>query len=224
MKKHLVLLSIFLSWAAFAAPLKTDSESFEPFHSIELKGNFEVTISQGSQSEFTLGEDSNLEAWVEDGILHVQAKGKAKMFSSEDGEIHIQVNELRYLSSSGAIELESEGRIKGDKMKLEFAGASEVELDLEVQSLRVETAGASEITLRGSATYADFKSSGASEFDANGLKVRSLGIETAGASEMEVYVTDELKVKSRGASEITYRGNPPHVIKDMKGASSLESI
>lgn len=231
MKNFIILFSLLfgLSGAAFAIenshenPNSSDAEVQESFHSIELKGNFEVYLSQGTSSSYHLeGEEGKLEAYIENGVLYVQSSGKS--WDGANGVLHIVVNDFRSMKSAGAIELETSGMIKADYLELKFAGACEISMDLKANKLRLETAGASEVELRGSATYADFHSAGATEIEASEFKVRSLGIETAGASELEVYVTDELKVKARGASEIAYRGRPAHIHRDLKGATSLEAI
>ncbi len=195
----------------------------EYFHSIELKGTYEVYLSQGDVSNYRVeGKRESLDIHVVDGVLRIQNAGKT--WGGGDAVIYIQVAELRSLSSSGAVELETQGIIVTDDVKLRFAGASEVIINLEAKHVKMETAGASEVEIKGSAMYADFHTVGATEVDAVSFKVRSLGIETAGASELEVYVTDELKVKARGASEINFRGNPEHIHRDLKGATSLEAI
>jgi hypothetical protein len=226
MKRTFILLGIFLSLSllAFQTDVNPEVEDQEMvFHSIVLKGNYEVYLSQGSVSHLEIkGNRKSVETRVDDGVLYVEGSGK--IWKGGDAVLYIRVSELRSLVSAGAIELHTKGLISGKELDLDLAGASEVSLDLDYRKLRMETAGATEVDLRGSALYADFKTVGASEINAIEFKVRSLGIETAGASELEVYVTDEMKVKARGASEIRYRGNPPNIIRDLKGASSLEPI
>ena len=222
MKNYFLLLGLLLSFTALSSNPET-LISLEPFHSIELKGNYEVYISQGGSCQLEIeGEKESVNTWVENGVLHVEGSGK--IWKGGDAVLHIQVEELRSLTSSGAIELNSKGLISCDELNLEFAGASEVNLELDAKRLRLDAAGATEVELRGNALYADFKTAGASEINAMSFRVRSLGIETAGASELEVYATDEMKVKARGASEIRYGGNPQHIIRDLKGATTLEAI
>ena len=226
MKRAIILFGVLLSFSLLGLkpdvnPVVVNQEMV--FHSIVLKGNYEVYISQGSDSQLEIkGNRKSLETWVDGGVLYVE--GSSKIWKGGDAVLYIQVDELRSLVSAGAIEIHTKGMISGKELILELAGASEASLDLDYRKLRMETAGATEVDLRGSALYADYKTVGASEINAIEFKVRSLGIETAGASELEVFVTDEMKVKARGASEIRYRGNPPNIIRDLKGASSLEAI
>jgi hypothetical protein len=226
MKSTILLLGAIIGFSLLGFNMDVNPKALDQqraFHSIVLKGHYEVYLTQGTSSKVEVkGDTERLETWVEDGVLYVE--GSSKIWKGGDAVLYIQVAEFRSLSSSGAIELQSEGVITGDDVELELAGASEVSLALEVRKLWLQTAGASEVELSGNALYADFISAGASEINAMSFKVRSLGIETAGASELDVYVTDEMKVKARGASEIRYRGNPEHIIRDLKGATSLESI
>lgn len=226
MKRAIILFGVLLSFSLLGLkpdvnPVVVNQEMV--FHSIVLKGNYEVYLTQGSDSQLEIkGNKKSVETWVDDGVLYVE--GSSKIWKGGDAVLYIQVDELRSLVSAGAIEIHTKGMISGKELVLELAGASEASLDLDYRKLRMETAGATEVDLRGSALYADFKTVGASEINAIEFKVRSLGIETAGASELEVFVTDEMKIKARGASEIRYRGNPPNIIRDLKGASSLEAI
>lgn len=227
MKNILVVTTLLLSWSlpSWSSDFLSSGniELSETFHSIVLKGNYEVYLSQGSNGELEIeGDKDRVKFWIDEGVLYIEGSGS--IWKGGDAVLHIQVNDLRSLTSSGAIELHTQGVISGAELNLDLAGASEVSLDLDYRRVWMETAGATEVDLRGSALYADFKTAGASEINATEFKVRSLGIETAGASELDVYVTDEMKVKARGASEIRYRGNPDHIIRDLKGAMTLEAI
>lgn len=218
-----LLLSLcFMIQPATAGTMTADGTVVD-FHSIQLKGNYEVFLSQGDHSEYRIeGDAASISSRVENGVLYIENSGK--FWNGAEATIYIQVSDFRSLQSSGAVEIHTSGVISANDVSIDLAGATEASLSLEVRKLNLEVAGASEVNIKGSALYADMITAGASEIDALAFKVRSLGIETAGASELEVFVTDELKIKARGASEIRYTGKPANIIRDLKGATSLDAI
>jgi hypothetical protein len=90
--------------------------------------------------------------------------------------------------------------------------------------VRTQSSGASEIFLKGQASSHEVELSGSSSIDALDFVVGKYRIESSGASNSKINVLSDLRVKSSGASDVEYRGNPSNVSNDDSGASSVRKI
>ena len=102
---------------------------------------------------------------------------------------------------SGAVKLTA-NQISGPRFALESTGASEVELDGNIDELLADITGASELT-------------------ASGLQTKTTEISTTGASDAEIGASETLKVAITGAGKVSYSGNPETIEKHISGAGSI---
>jgi len=202
----------------------TRERKVSTFEQVDVSGAFTVYLKQGSSHGVTIEADENLHpiiiTEVEGNTLKIYADEpirKAKKMA-----VYVNFPEISSLDISGACEIFSKSVLKGAKLKLDFSGASEAELQLDYQKLMIDGSGASEMELSGSVEEVRMELSGASDIDAEELKVIDMYLSTSGASDVDVNVTGMLEVHSSGASEVEYVGNPQLKV-DKSGASSVSS-
>lgn len=194
------------------------------FDALDIGGAFEIYLTQGSSESLVVEAGEN----VIDKII-TEVQGKTLRITTEKGccknsgkmIIYVTFVDLNYTEISGACEMQNEGTLNLDKLKMEVSGAAEVDLNMELDKLELELSGASEYLLTGSCAEVYIDASGASEIEAKDFKVGTMTIDASGASDCKVYVTDELVVDASGATTVRYLGSPK-VSVSKSGASSIK--
>ena len=128
------------------------------------------------------------------------------------------------IEASGAVEIESDGKLNVQDFVLGITGSGKVKLDLNAASLKTSSSGSSEIILKGQAGTHDLDLTGSSEVEAVDLIIGKYKIRSSGASHSRINVLNELDINSSGASKVEYRGKPDRITNNESGASSLKAI
>ena len=159
-------------------------------------------------------------------MLIIRFDNDKKFWKGVDGDkmklkAYISVKELHRLSVSGACNVVMEDGIKGDDLRINLSGASDLQGKVDVKRLIVNISGASDMEIKGSALDVSVDVSGASDFKSFDLTTDVCIAEASGASSVAITVNKELSAQATGASDIKYRGGG--VIKAIRtrGASSV---
>ena len=176
MKTKLITIIIVL---LFIGAIKAQSEEriVVDFQDLKVSNAIEVVLTQGDENKLSiigvLPEDlDKVKSEVENGVLSLSTKGKIK--SKDNVKILITFKKLKSIEQSGTSEISSTNTIKEDNFSLKGSGASEVDLNLEVNDLRVDYSGASDIKLIGTVTDFNVKLSGASDLKAAELLAKNV--------------------------------------------------
>lgn len=204
----------------------TEKRTVESFNKIEVSGGFKVVLTQDSSSVVTVTTDDNLLKYIRTSVSGGTLKIDTKKNLCGNGEtiVSIGIKHLEMLKASGGIEISSAGRINTRDISFELSGATHLNLDLNAAKVRTKGSGSTEIELKGQATSHDLDLSGSGSIKALDFVVGTYDIETSGASECKINVLKELNIRTSGASDIQYRGNPANVRNDKSGASSVTKI
>jgi hypothetical protein len=206
--------------------LITESHKMGDFKQIDISGNFKVNLKQDSSMGVSITADDNLMKYIrtsdEDGRLHISTK--KSLCGSGELVINIGIKNLDKIKTSGAIEVNSDGRIVTKDLSFELNGASKINMDLDAASVTTEGNGSVDITLKGQASSHKLEMAGSGKLHALDFVVGSYDIETTGASQCQINVLHDLNVNTTGASDIQYKGNPANVNSHKTGASSLTKI
>lgn len=204
----------------------TDKRKVAEFTKIEISGGYKVLLKQDSSLSVAVTIDDNLLQFVKTEVSGntLRIETEKNICSGGQGEIVIGVRNLEAISASGAIELRSDGKLVTKDLDIDLSGAGKVDLDLDAANVHTEGSGATELYFRGQATSHSVELSGTGKIDALDFIVGSYNIETSGASESKINVLKSLIVKTSGAADIQYKGNPTTVKNHESGASSIKKI
>ncbi|MDB5135677.1 MAG: hypothetical protein JWP37_2280 [Mucilaginibacter sp.] len=204
----------------------TETRKGGDFVKIEISGGFKVNLKQDSSLSMTITADDNLMKYikssVDGGRLHVYTK--KNLCGSGEIVINIGVKNLEEIKASGAVDINSDGKLNTKDLSLQLNGASKVNMDLNAANVTTEGNGASEITLKGQATSHRVELAGSGKIYALDFVVGSYDIQTTGASHCEINVLKDLNVNTTGAAEIQYRGNPSSVNSHKTGAATITKV
>ncbi len=204
----------------------SENRKVSDFTRIDISGGYKVILKQDSSLSVTVGADDNLIKYIRvelDGNK-LRVSSRKNLCASGPITLNIGVKRLEGIKTSGAVDLESDGRLVTQDLSLRLNGASKVTMDLNAANVITEGSGSTEINLKGQASSHRIDLSGSGKIHALDFVVDSYDIQTTGASECQINVLHNLNVNTTGASDIKYRGNPSNVNSHKTGASSLTKI
>jgi hypothetical protein len=204
----------------------SEDRKVSDFNKISISGGFKVVLKQDSSMAVKVTADDNLLKYIKTEVEGDRLRIYSKKNLCNNGQltINIGVRNLEEVKASGAVEVESDGKIHTGDLHFKLSGATKITMDLNAGNVTTSGSGATELNLKGQATSHNIDLSGVGHVYAFDFVVGSCDIQTSGAGHSEVNVLNSLSVHSSGASEVRYRGNPSNVTNDKSGASSVEKV
>lgn len=196
------------------------------FAEIKVSGGYHIILKQDSSLSLNISADDNVLKYIRTDVDgdRLRISTKRNICSQKPITITIGVKRLEAIEGSGAIELENQGKLNVNDLKMKFSGASKVNMDLNANNVRTEGSGATEINLKGQATSHSVHLTGSGKLNALDFIVDKYDVETTGASECKINVLNELNTHTTGAADIQYRGNPAHINNSKTGAAEIKKI
>lgn len=220
-----LLSGCFFNSVKGSGEIKRDKRNLSEFDQIEISGAFDVYLKQGEPYIELVADDNLLPL-----IKTVVKNGELQVYSDENLnnstklELYISYPSLEELDISGAVEVKSKSVIKNSTFEIDASGATEVELEVDVNELELDLSGASEVRLSGKTKKLEIDGSGAIEVDAYNLAADDVKIEISGAGDAKVTANKSLKVRVSGAGSVRYKGKPESVNQETSGAGSVKSV
>lgn len=193
----------------------------ESFNQIELEGNFEVYLYNGTAHKVVLEGDKDVLDWVvmkvENNVLKVSYLKDKEIRKRQPVILEITVLDLRRFSAASALKLVTPNVFHFEDLTFDLAGAVSMELNLEGQVLDAYLAGASSVKAHGNVDVFSLEMPGAGKLDAFELRSRTAKLVLAGAGKAEVFASEELQVDIAGACSVLYKGHPKNVFSNVSG-------
>lgn len=214
--------SVAFAEALFAEPLETTAETrdMEDFHSVAVTGAVCLTVRQDTACLLTIKTENSsaITTEVRDGVLYVEC------LAGIPGSMEVMVSlpELRSVTLSGVGRFETDGLVSGKDLAFRLNGASDMDVQLDVEHLVVDVQGASRLDMKGKAGLLDLRLAGAGSVDAFKLLTDTAVIWCAGGSKADVSCAQSLDAQAYGASRIRYKGNPVVERELAVGASRIK--
>jgi hypothetical protein len=195
------------------------------FNKLTISGGFKIVLKQDSSMTLNITADDNLLKYIKTDITGSRLRIYTKKNICDAGEmtINIGVRNLEEVKASGAVEVESDGKVKTGDLRFKLSGATKINMDLTATNVSASGSGATEVTLKGQASSLDVDLSGSGKVHALDFAVDNCVISSSGVGESEVNVSKTLAIHSSGASDVKYKGNPS-ITNDKSGASNVEKI
>lgn len=198
------------------------------FKDIDASSALNVHLKQSPDYSIRIDAEENLlkllKVYTEKDRLVIGFRDKVNVSPTRPIEVYISSPEFRNLEGSGACNINTEGGIKGNEVKLSLSGASNADLDLEANKLSVDASGATDIRLKGKVVYFSIDGSGNTTVHAFPLMADNTSVEISGAGDAEVCAAQSLKVDISGAGDVKYKGNPASIKKDVSGAGNITQV
>lgn len=192
--------------------VKQEPRPASPFTDISTSGVYKVVIEQGNTHSIRIDAEENLLPYIltdiEGGELKIHSKRGYNIQPTKEIKVYITLQKVDKLSASGAGGFTSTGKLKSDRIQLQFSGAADADLDINTDLLKVGISGASNVKLKGNSERAEYGISGAGDIDALDLSTNDVKIGISGTGKANVFAEKKLDVSVSGMGNIKYKGNP----------------
>ncbi|MBU1010299.1 MAG: DUF2807 domain-containing protein [Bacteroidetes bacterium] len=207
----LVSVTTFSATAQKTGSGKITGQTFTvpEFDHIIIGGAMKATVSQSDKISVVIETDDNLfeniQVDVKNRVLEISARN---IKNPSTLKAIISLPALKGLQVSGAGSFTGTNLFEGKDLFIEVSGAGKVQLAVKYDNISTTLSGASKLTLEGNANEHSAKLSGASKLVAPELETENTTLNTSGASNAKVLATNNLDVKSSGASSVSFDQQP----------------
>jgi hypothetical protein len=181
------------------------------FNSINIKGAFEVEVSQAESYKVVLSTDSNLLSRIRVSLEHKTLKLSIEApatFFPTSLKIKIALPEMVGLNLSEGAKAIITNYHLSDHFSLFLAGDSTLNGAFEADQIAFNLSDASSVSLSGTATYLDLDCKGGSKVDLGNLALTAAQIRLREGSEATLNVVGRFDATLNDASKVYYLGNP----------------
>lgn len=197
------------------------------YDKINVSGTIKLILTQDSTFNVKIQADSNvvplIRSRVSGGELELKLEN-GKYCGTDSVVIYAGIGELKELETNGMVRVVGDGPIYVKDLNLDLQGSSDVNLDLNASKLTSKIDGIGKLTLTGQTGTHVLKTSGNAKLEAFNFVAGVYDINIDGTGKANINVLNDLKVKTSGASEIYYKGNPKNVSEKKSGAAKLEKV
>ena len=227
----LALATLATSSAAVAADLVRETRAATGFSKIEIDGQADVILRQGTTEGVTVEATAQalqqIETEVHDRTLNITLANQRRWWDwflggarTRSPRITINFINVDRIEAAGSVRFAAEA-LKADDLRLEFSGACTLRVgDLQASRLRLDGAGAVKAELVGNVPAQFIDLSGASSYQAGGLVSESAVLQVSGAGKALVNASKKLKVEISGAGLVQYIGNP-RIEQEISGVGKI---
>src|SRR6185312_2052111 len=121
----------------------TEERKANDFKRIDVSGGFKVVLKQDSSLALKITADDNLlkyiKTTVDDGRLHIFTR--RNICNAGQMTISIGVRNLEEIKASGAVEIESDGKINTQDFNISLSGATKVTMELNAANVTTRGSG-----------------------------------------------------------------------------------
>jgi len=219
---------MLLSAAAYAGEPVSQTRDVSGFDRIEIKGVFDLYLTQGKDFNLRIeAEQDVLEkiiSEVKDGRLILSEKEnkiKIGVLRPKTRKAYITFPELKELCIKGAADVNGQNAIKAGDFRLIISGAGNVNMTLDATDLEAMVSGAGDIRLKGAAENTTISITGAGDIEGFDLSSQKATVSISGAGDCKLSVEKELAVNITGIGNMSYRGNPKMMSKNVTGMGHI---
>ena len=205
--------------AASQGDLASETRNLSGFHRIDVQGEFDVTLVQGSAESVTIEAPASVipkvVTEVRNGTLSITVRSDRTLWNwlsgrglSKPVRVTINLRELDLIEGAGAFNLEAD-TLKVNELRLDIAGASKLRIrDLQAKRIVLDGSGTIKAQIGGSVARQDIDISGAGAYDAGQLVSDEVAVDMSGAGKAVVHAKNTLSVDISGAGVVEYIGDP----------------
>ncbi|MBC7946600.1 MAG: DUF2807 domain-containing protein [Chitinophagaceae bacterium] len=195
------------------------------YHAVSVSGGIDLYLSPGNESVAVSASETRfrdrIKTEVKDGVLKIWYDYKSSEGDDRGNKkmkAYVSYKTLDMLSGSGGSDIDVDGSIQSNSLKLDLSGGSDFEGKVQVTSLDVEASGGSDLDISGTAKTLTINASGGSDVKGYGLVTDVCNLEASGGSDVEITVNKEITANASGSSDVSFKGSG--VIKSMKSSGS----
>lgn len=204
----------------------TEKRKIADFSKLELSGTYNVNLVQDSSLVISIAADDNLLKEINTDVSggKLTLKNGKNICPSSEIAVTIGVRNLEEIDASGAINLNTRGKLVTKDISLNLSGANNATLELDAAKVTTTSSGVAELNLKGQASSHIVNLDGGGKIHAFDFIVGNYDLQTSGSGEFEINVLHELSVNSSGTSSVKYKGNPATINNKKSGVSTITKV
>ena len=198
----------------------------QEFNGIMAEGSIDVRVTRADVQRVEVEAQENLFdliiTEVKDGALHVGTTGC--IANSKPITVHISLPYLTAVTVQGSGDLTSSDRFTADAFVASVQGSGSIRVGVEARTVQAAAQGSGDIDLSGRCDDLEAHVQGSGTIEAKDLHATNVEASVQGSGDINVHATGRLAAHIGGSGDITYRGSPSEVKKDIAGSGELKQV
>jgi hypothetical protein len=191
-------------------------------------GNFDIEISQGSETSIQVEADENLLPYIltenKNGELVVRTKEKVNLSSVNKIIIHLTVAKLEGVELTGSGNATGIDTFSGsDQLKLDIEGTGNISLAINTPSIESSIEGTGDIMLSGETKDSKINIAGVGNYKAENLKAENVDVHIEGSGDARLFASAKLDIEIAGSGDVYYHGTPA-ITQSIAGSGSIKQL
>ncbi len=174
------------------------------FHSIKAAEGLDVYLTQGNSESVKVQADENLHdiilTEVKDGVLHIHTDENIARSSAQ--KVMVEFDDIRKITSTSGSDVFSTNTIKTDRLELKSTSGSDMELEIDAESVVCKATSGSDLRLSGTTNRLSAESTSGSDIKAAKLKSKITDAKATSGSDITLYSSEELTAKASSGGDI----------------------
>ena len=235
LKRTLVALPLLYAAGTCSVYAETASEdrAVGHFSKLVVGNGIDVYLTQSTAESLRVevkGEGfalADVLTEVEGDVLKLSvARNQNRSFpftEDRDATVYLNFIQLSSIEASGGSDIESRNGLALDALAVDASGGSDLDLDVDAQSLDITVSGGSDVDLRGKAESLTISASGGSDISADSLTAERVNATVSGGSDADIRATAAIVLDASSGSDVSISGNPPQSTINADRSSDVSS-
>ena len=180
------------------------------FDELDVKGIFNVLLTQGNKESVKIEAEDNLqdlfEVKTEDSRLMINMKKDAHFNSKKKMKVYVTFKSLKSMDLKTVGNVSSEENLRFDDLKISNKSVGSVDLKMTAKNIDIDNKSVGNVKLNGNAENALIKNKGVGSMMASDFVVQKMDIDNSGVGSAVVNAEQELKVKDTFLGKVTNKG------------------
>ena len=176
-----------------------------------------VSVSEGLMVYVTQADDFSIEVEADENIIDLIAtdinNGKLRVHARENignatKKVFVSLPNVTALSGSSGAHLQTENRIKSDRLEIDGSSGALLNIELVANNLEVDASSGSNLSISGNSDHADVDVSSGGNINANELQTKTCMADASSGGNMKIQVSKSLTADASSGGNIAYSGAP----------------
>jgi len=182
----------------------------ESFSSIHVSRGLDVYLTQSDNQSIEVEADENLldiiVVEVENDELKITTTDN--IANSKAQKVMVSFKDISGITSTSGSDVYSTNTITAEELKLKTTSGSDMEIDVNVQSLVCSSTSGSDLEVSGKTSKLNAEATSGSDINAGDLLAENSTVKASSGASITVNSSKALTAKANSGGDITYYGNP----------------
>jgi hypothetical protein len=200
------------------------------FSRLRIEGSIDVDAHPGAHPGAVVHGPARIvpliEAVVSGDTLVVRWRHDANVVTfghGDDVRVDVEFTQLTGTQQHGSGDLHITA-LAAPQLDSQISGSGDLKIDnAQLGKLAVSIAGSGDVSISGKADEAKFSTADSGDVSADHLVARRVKVEIRGSGDVRVNATDALDARVAGSGDVTYRGHPHDISRNIAGSGSIQA-